>query len=93
METLETLKSYLPPEEREEFLREGSINSLCLAESHQAGCAGDEETAWAWLSRAELPADALMALKRWEGSQFIRDMGFPTTEADKVYGPGWLEQA
>jgi hypothetical protein len=39
-------KSYLPDTEREGLMQ----NGIYLAESQAAGEAGDEETAWAWLS-------------------------------------------
>ena len=31
-------------------------------------------------------------MKVWYGADFIRCAGFDTTDADKVYGAGWLEQ-
>lgn len=86
-------KSYLPPEEREALLQEGGMNLVYLAESQEAGRADDEETAWAWLRFAELSAQSLMSLKKWNGPQFIREMGFSTARADAAYGPGWLDRA
>jgi len=42
-------KSYLlDQEEHEALLREGETDLLYLAESQEAGRAGDEEAAWAW---------------------------------------------
>lgn len=89
---MDTPKSYLPAEEREALLREGGMNLVYLAESEEAGRAGDEDTAWAWLKLAELPATALSIVKRVAGSQFVRDMGLNTAPADAVYGPGWLDR-
>jgi len=86
-------KSYLSAEEREDLLREGSMNLLYVAESQEADEAGDEEAAWAWLSLAKLPADALWILKESSGAQVIRDRGFDTSRADAVYGPDWLDRA
>lgn len=40
----------------------------------------------------ELPAYSLLGLKKSHGAQFIRDMGFPTKDADEEYGPGWLDK-
>jgi hypothetical protein len=87
-------KSYMSDEEREE-LRQGGMsqNGIYLAESLEAGKAGDEEAAWAWLSFAELPAHTLLGLKNRRGAQFIRQMKLRTTKADAAYGPGWLDRA
>jgi len=86
-------KSYLSAEEREDLLREGSMNLVYLAESQEAGAAGDKEASWAWLSMAKLPASSLFIIKECSGAQFIRDMGFDTSNADAVYGADWLERA
>jgi len=85
-------KSYLSPEEREALFREGGMNLVYGAESQEAGSAGDDDAAWAWLALAELPAHALMYLKQSRGAQFIRDGGFNTTKADAAYGAGWLDR-
>jgi len=85
-------KSYLPAEEREALLREGGMNLVYLAESQEAGQAGDEDTAWAWLSKAELASYSLKRLKKHYGPQFIREMGFNTRKADEAYGAGWLDR-
>lgn len=87
-----TPKSYLPAEERDALLQEGGMNLVYLSESQEAGRAGDEETAWAWLRIAELSATSLKMLKAWNGAQFIRDMGFRTNKADAVFGAGWLDR-
>ena len=88
-----TPKSYLhDEEEREGLLREGGTDLLYLAESQEAGRAGDEETAWAWMSFVELEPSTLMSLKRRAGAQFIRNKGLRTTKADAAFGPGWLDQ-
>jgi len=90
--TKATPKSYLPEDERAELMREGGMNLVCAAESSEAGKAGDEETAWAWLSLAEMPAHTLLRLKRTQGAGFIREMGLNTTSADAAYGAGWLDR-
>ena len=86
-------KSSLDPAEREALLREGGMDTVCLAESHEADHAGDEEMAWAWLTCAKLSTGSLKSLKRWYGADFIRTRGFDTTNADSELGIGWLEQA
>ena len=85
-------KSYLAPAEREALLREGGMDTVCLAESHEAGKAGDEEMAWAWLACAKLPTGSLKSLKRWYGADFIRARGFGTSNADADLGPDWLNR-
>ena len=83
-------KSYLAESERQ---REGlTKNSLYLMESMAAGQAGDEETAWKWLSYASLPAHTLRRLKNNHGPGFIRKMGLRTETADIEYGKGWLDE-
>jgi hypothetical protein len=86
-------KSYLTDAEREELRHEGaSEESILLAEADAASDADDDETTWMWLAKTELSAPALAYLKDVRGAQFIRDMGFLTTEADAAYGPGWLDR-
>jgi hypothetical protein len=86
-------KSYLSAQEREALMHEGaSANSIYLSESEAADDAGDGDASWGWLSLVELPAHSLMALKRRNGGQFIRDKNLNTTKADKVYGAGWLDR-
>ncbi|MEJ7138930.1 hypothetical protein [Amphibiibacter pelophylacis] len=85
--------SYLPSGEREALLREGGMNLVYLAESQEAGRAGDEDSAWAWLCFAELTAQSLLGLKRRAGAQFIREKGLNTASADTAFGEGWLDRA
>jgi len=86
-------KSYLPAEEREALLQEGGEKLVYLAESQEAGRAGDEEAAWAWMKFVEFSAKTLMGLKKRAGGQFIRNKGLRTAQADAAFGPGWLDQA
>lgn len=86
-------KSYMTNEERDERLAGGlSENAMRLAESRAADHAGDEEAAWAWLARAELPAHSLAFLEDRQGTDFIRSRSFQAKNADEAYGPGWLER-
>jgi len=87
-----TPKSYLSEEERQALLRESGMNLVYIAESQEAGSAGDMDAAWAWMAMAELPAHSLMSLKKSEGAQFIREWGFNTAPADAVYGSDWLDK-
>jgi len=84
-------KSYLSEEERGAILREGGKNLLYLSESCEAGCAGDDETAWAWLRFADLTPQSLLGLKNRTSGQFIRDKGLNTAKADALYGADWLD--
>ena len=87
-------KGYLSKEEREERLRtfHGDIEHVYLAEADRALKAKDDAGFWQWLSLTELPAHSLAVMKVWYGANFIRGTGFDTTEADEVYGAGWLEK-
>lgn len=87
-------KGYLSREEREErlHLHHGDVEMVYSAEGNSANKAGDEESFWQWYSLIALPGHTLMTLKRWYGANFIRDTGFDVTNAEKDYGPGWLEQ-
>jgi hypothetical protein len=81
-------KSYLKDEDREGL----DENCILLAESAAADEAGDEEAAWEWLRLAELPAHALLALKRSEGAAYIRQKGLRTESAEMAYGKDWLDR-
>lgn len=81
-------KSYLNDERKKGL----SSNALYLAESAAADRAGDEETSWAWLRLAELPAHALLAAKRTNGADWIRKHGLKTETAEKQYGRDWLDR-
>ncbi|AQX31534.1 MULTISPECIES: hypothetical protein [Bartonella] len=86
-------KSYMTDAEREE-LRVGGLSqdAIYTVESEAADRANDGQTAWEWLAMTELPAHSLLCLRKWNGPQFIRDMGFSTKNADEEYGPDWLDK-
>ena len=80
-------------EQAEELrLHHGDIEMVYYAESRKAHQAKDDEVAWQWFSLIVAPAYYLKTLKRRRGADFIRALGFDTTEADEAYGPGWLEE-
>ncbi|WP_028357643.1 hypothetical protein [Brackiella oedipodis] len=86
-------KSYMPEEERQRRLTDGTPKkALPLIEASYAEKAGDGETAWQWLARAELPAHCLTYLKKEFGTEFILSYGFNTKLADEKYGPDWLKK-
>lgn len=86
-------KSYLSEQERRELVAGGmSQNGLYAAESAAARRAEDLETGWAWLALAEIPAPALLALKRVEGPDYIRALGLRTESAEAAYGKDWLDR-
>ncbi|AQX31576.1 hypothetical protein [Bartonella schoenbuchensis] len=86
-------KSYMTDEQREELRAQGADHELIyLAESRAAEEANDEKATWEWLAMVEYPAYGLLGLKKRCGAQFIRDMGFPTKNADEEYGPDWLDK-
>ena len=87
-------KGYLSKAEQEEELRlhHGDIESVYMAEAWKAHEAKDDQVFWQWFSLIVVPVYALKTLKRRRGADFIRALGFDTTEADEAYGPGWLEE-
>ena len=87
-------RGYLSKEEQQEQLRlhHGDIEMVYYAESRKAHAVKDGETAWQWFSLIVVPAHYLKSLKRWNGVDFIRELGFDTTQADEAYGPGWLDK-
>ena len=84
-------KGFLSKEEQEERLRlyHGDVEMVYSAEGNRAD---DDDTFWQWYSLIALPGHTLMSLKRWYGADFIRGTGFDTSNAEKDYGPGWLEK-
>ena len=86
-------KGFLSPEERAARLRTfyNDIEHVYLAEAEGAHKAGNDAAFWEWYSLTAAPAHFLKSLKRWNGADFIRELGFDTSKADKAYGPNWLE--
>ncbi|UTO27659.1 hypothetical protein [Bartonella harrusi] len=86
-------KSYMTDAEREE-LRAGGLSQdgIYTAESEAAAKANDSQAVWEWLAMTDIPAHSLLFLRHRRGAQFIRDMGFSTKNADKEYGPDWLDK-
>jgi len=85
---MENLKSYLSEEEKKGL----TPNLRYLSESGAAGEAGDEETAWAWLRLATLPAYALLSFKHRRGAEVVRQSGLNLSPAEAAYGKDWLER-
>ena len=87
-------KGYLSKAEQEEELRRhhGDIEMVYYAEAWKAHEAKDDEVSWQWFSLIAAPAHYLKSLKRWNGADFIRALGFDTSKADEAYGSGWLEE-
>jgi hypothetical protein len=81
-------KSYLTEADREGLTQ----SEIYLTESQAADDAGDDETSWAWLRYADLPAYALKAMKHNLGADFVRKMDFLCIDkANRVYGENWLD--
>lgn len=87
-----TPKSYLEADKRETLLLHGGEHAVAMAESRAARRAGDKEAATAWLKTTQLSAESLLMMKLWNGADYIRNMGFSTDAADKVYGSDWLDR-
>jgi hypothetical protein len=86
--TLIMLKSYIAETDREGLTE----NGIYLAEALAATEANDLDTSWEWMATAELTPASLMSCKVNLGAEFIRQKGFNTVPADRVYGPGWLDE-
>jgi len=67
-------------------------NILYVEESAGAREAGDLQSSWGWLAKADLPHYSLMRFKLNHGAEFIRKFGFKTEPAEAVYGKDWLER-
>ena len=39
-----------------------------------------------------VPAESLMAIKKSDGPEWIRERCYNTKKADEKYGPGWLDR-
>jgi len=93
MKKLAQPKSYLPEEERQQFIREGCTQDfIYTVEGSRASGAGDYDAAWAWMAMIELQAPSLLFLKKQYGPDFLREWGFNTRQADQTYGPDWLDK-
>ncbi|MBE1237402.1 hypothetical protein IHV25_07045 [Phaeovibrio sulfidiphilus] len=53
---------------------------------------GDWATAGELLKQIDIPAEALMALKRTSGAERIRELGVKTATAEAKYGKDWLDR-
>ena len=53
---------------------------------------GDREEADRLRRKIKMGAEGLMATKKLFGADFIREKGYNTENADKKYGPGWLDK-
>jgi hypothetical protein len=50
-------------------------NVIYACESSAAIKAGDEDTAWAWMAMADIPASAKSALESHYGEEFLKSKG------------------
>ena len=57
-----------------------------------ASKSGDDDAFYAAAKKIKVPADALMACKKVNGADWIREMGLDTSRADQEYGEDWLNK-
>ena len=70
-----------------------SENSKIVLAMMEAEDRGDQAEADRLLSKLEVPAHTLMAIKEMpDGVNYIRELNLNTRLADEKYGPDWLEQ-
>ncbi len=53
---------------------------------------GDDDAFYAAAREMKAPADALMACKKVNGADWIKEMGLDTSRADQEYGKDWLNK-
>ena len=53
---------------------------------------GDHEAAHRAFAKIKLAPPTLLAIKRVEGAEVIRERGYNTTLADQEFGPDWLDR-
>ena len=85
-------KSYLATDRRARLFKEGGEELVYLAESNAAGKAGDEDAAWEWMRKIELPASTLRYAKAIGGAGLIRRQNLNKKKADEEFGQGWLDR-
>jgi len=67
-------------------------NDEIISELIAANKAGDEEMASELRKRLVMPAVTLLVTLECAGAQWIIDEGWDTSEAERVFGPNWLER-
>lgn len=82
-----TPESYLTQDEYDRLDDEDKT----LHDFAMAAKSNDWDTTTRLLREIEIPAEALMAVKRVSGAQRIRDLGVKTHTAEAKYGKNWLE--
>lgn len=53
---------------------------------------GDRDTSWELTRQLDIPAHALMAAKKANGAEWIRQKGLKTATAEAKYGKDWLDK-
>ena len=66
-------------------------NSKILVAMLEAKHRGDKAEADRLFSELDIPAHALMAIKKTRGADWIRSRNLRTHLADEKYGLGWLD--
>ncbi|MBE1237400.1 hypothetical protein IHV25_07035 [Phaeovibrio sulfidiphilus] len=82
-----TEDSYLTREEYDRLAPDDrTLHDLIMAARKNDWEKGDE-----LLKQVDFPPEALMALRRVKGADYIRDLGVRTQTAETKYGRNWLE--
>ena len=83
----ETVPDYAVEFTEEEWNEQRSLRGEYLEALSQQ----DRQRASEILPGIIAPSYVLKSIKRLRGADYIRKMGYNTTDADLVYGPGWLD--
>lgn len=76
----------------EEELKLFEPNDEILDRLFEARARGDEAAETRCFQQLIFPADALLAVKETRGADWVRRQGIRTDDADRVFGPGWLDR-
>ena len=69
-----------------------SANDEILGKLQEARATGDHEAEKAFFRQLVIPAVSLLMMKENLGSDYIKDEGLNTSEAERVFGKDWLER-
>lgn len=67
-------------------------NAENLDRYFEAADRGDEAAELYYFKQLIIPADALLAVKETRGADWIRRQGIRTDDADRMFGPDWLDR-
>ena len=76
----------------DEEIAEAKEQSKILDAIQEARDRGDRAAELELNKKFLVPAESLMAAKKMDGPEWIRERCYNTKKADEKYGPGWLDR-